>query len=202
VSAASFLSDEALRELEPLLELARSVLAAPSGPTTAASLRAALAAAPIGALSRAAEHRLAQVRPTPGRSWIGHDLLEVPAGRVSLFLLPAGAVIPLHDHPDMIVLMRVVLGRVRVISLDWVDRRALLARPSGARVLGAGDDVVDADPTDRNLHAVEALEPSAFLDVLTPDYAHDRPCTYFVAQPTNSCMSPRGLMQLRPIPSP
>jgi hypothetical protein len=194
-----FPTDEALRELEPLLELARTVLAAPAGPTTVGSLRAALAAAPIGALSRAAEQRLAHARAGPGRSWSGHDLLEVPAGRVSLFLLPAGSAIPLHDHPSMVVLMRVVLGRVRVTSLDWVDRRALLARPSGARVLDAGDEVVDADPIDRNLHAVEALEPSAFLDVVTPDYADDRPCSYFVADAANA---PPGLMQLRPIPSP
>lgn len=188
---------EVLRELESLLSLARSVLPAPAGPATLADLRAALAAAPTDAIARAAARRVSELRLTHGRDWVGHDLLETPGGRVSLFLLPAGGAIPLHDHPGMNVLMRVVLGRVRVTSLDWVDRGALLARPSTVRELGPGDDVVDADPSVRNLHAIEALEPSAFLDVLTPDYADDRPCSYYSA----TAVSP-GLVALRPMPSP
>lgn len=199
MSTARFPTADALRELAPLLELARSALASPAAPASVLALRQALAAAPIGALARAAAQHLPQVRAPGARSWVGHDLLEAPCGRVSLFLLPAGGVIPLHDHPGMTVLMRVVLGRLRVTSLDWVDRRALLARRAGAPIVGVGDDVLAADPDDRNLHAVEALEPSAFLDVLTPDYAGDRPCTYFAG---SGAPSSDDLVRLRAVPPP
>lgn len=199
MSIAPFPTPDALRELHPLLELARGVLTEPAAPASVLALRQALAAAPIGALARATAQHLPLIRAPGPRSWVGHDLLEAPGGRVSLFLLPAGGAIPLHDHPGMIVLMRVVLGRLRVTSLDWVERRALLARRAGARLVGAGDDVLAADPTDRNVHAVEALEPSAFLDVLTPDYADDRPCTYFAER---GAPSSDDLVRLRAVPPP
>lgn len=194
----SFL-DDALGELDPVLALARGALSGAVAPIDDGALRRGLAAAPTGALLRAATQRLAHLRAGPGRCWEGHDLLEAPLGRVSLFLLPAGGAIPLHDHPGMVVLMRVVLGRVRVTSLDWVERRALLARRADVSDLGASDHVLAAGPTERNLHAVEALEPSAFVDVLTPDYAGDRPCTYFVESGGGS---PDGRVRLRAVGPP
>lgn len=195
--------DDALRELEPLFELVRTAPACrgrgPRDGPGAPALRRALAAAPMGALALAAARWVGHLRLSEGRRWVGHDLLEAPGGRVSLFLLPAGGAIPLHDHPDMVVLMRVVLGRVRVTSLDRVDRRALLARPGGDRVLTPADGVLEAGPTHGNLHAIEALEASAFVDVLTPDYADDRPCTYFVQRGTPDA---DGLVGLRPVAPP
>jgi hypothetical protein len=199
VSGAPFLTPDARRELDPLVELARGALAAPAAPASVRALRQALAAAPLAALARATTQHLPPACAPGARAWISHDLLEAKGGRVNLFLLPAGGVIPLHDHPDMIVLLRVVLGRLRVTSLDWVDRRALLARRAGERLVGVGDDVLAADPTDRNVHAVEALEPSAFLDVLTPDYADERPCTYFAGA---AAASADGLVRLRAVPPP
>ena len=36
-------------------------------------------------------------------------------------------------------------------------------------------------PDLHNVHIVEALEPCAFLDIISPPYSNDRRCTYYTA---------------------
>lgn len=121
---------------------------------------------------------------------------------IGVFCFPAGATLPLHDHPEMVVLSKLLYGSVRVRSYDWVaappdnspspPRR----RKRGlARVVAA--DVVRRAPcpasvlfprSGGNLHAFTAVTPCAILDVLTPPYSedHGRPSTYFTDVPVLS----------------
>ncbi|NP_001354070.1 Plant cysteine oxidase 1 [Zea mays] len=121
---------------------------------------------------------------------------------IGVFCFPAGATLPLHDHPEMVVLSKLLYGSVRVRSYDWVaappdnspspPRR----RKRGlARVVAA--DVVRRAPcpasvlfprSGGNLHAFTAVTPCAILDVLTPPYSedHGRPSTYFTDVPVPS----------------
>ncbi|XP_062192485.1 plant cysteine oxidase 1-like [Phragmites australis] len=109
---------------------------------------------------------------------------------IGVFCFPAGATLPLHDHPEMVVLSKLLYGSVRVRSYDWVT-----APPcSGAGFRGLAR-VVAADEVWRapceasvlfprsggNLHAFTAVTPCAILDVLTPPYSEEqgRPSTYF-----------------------
>lgn len=114
--------------------------------------------------------------------------------QMGVFCFPAGATLPLHDHPEMVVLSKLLYGSVRVRSYDWVDDTAPTPPRSAARKCGLAR-VVAADEVRRapceasvlfprsggNLHAFTAVTPCAILDVLTPPYSeeHGRPSTYF-----------------------
>jgi plant cysteine oxidase len=39
---------------------------------------------------------------------------------MGVFCFPAGATLPLHDHPEMVVLSKLLYGTVRKRSYDWV----------------------------------------------------------------------------------
>ena len=47
-------------------------------------------------------------------------------------------------------------------------------------------------PNRHNVHMVEALEPCAFLDIISPPYSDDRRCTYYSA----AAASDPGIAQL------
>jgi plant cysteine oxidase len=122
--------------------------------------------------------------------------------QIGVFCFPAGATLPLHDHPEMVVLSKLLYGSVRVRSYDWVaappdnSPSPPSRRKRGlARVVAA--DVVRRAPcpasvlfprSGGNLHAFTAVTPCAILDVLTPPYSedHGRPSTYFTDVPVPS----------------
>jgi cysteamine dioxygenase len=99
-----------------------------------------------------------------------------------VFCLDAGAELPLHDHPGMTVLSRLLYGQLAVRSFDWDDAggpgaarlagEVLLSGPAPCRVLR---------PAQGNLHALHARTPAAVLDVLGPPYEPraGRGCSYF-----------------------
>jgi hypothetical protein len=95
---------------------------------------------------------------------------------VTIFPLPRGAVLPLHDHPDMTVVSKVLHGRMRVESFEWADRDASLAR-----ILGTRDVDENAEPLviAGTLHRITALTDCAFIDVFAPYYDEARPCRYY-----------------------
>ena len=114
-------------------------------------------------------------------AWTGRLLFERPNLHASLFLVPAGRELPLHDHPEMTVLLRVLAGRMEISSFDWVPDSPGLARPRPPRTVGAADRCDVLRPADGNLHRLRALEDSAFVDLFSPYYdeAAGRPCTYY-----------------------
>jgi hypothetical protein len=141
---------------------------------------------------------LAPLRTLDGR-WRGDDLAAGTHAHASLFFLPRGGAIPSHDHPGMTVLTRVISGTVRVRAWDLVEDA-----PSGAGEglasrsldvkLDARSSVLWTRPREANIHRVDALEPSAFVDLLVPWYDDERPCSYFAVEPAGA-----GLVRLRRI---
>lgn len=103
-----------------------------------------------------------------------------PAFHASVFALAEGETIPLHDHPSLDVISKVLCGRMRVRTYEWIDAASLRARDCGKVVLGPDDDALVLRKSPGTLHTVTALEPTAFLDLFAPYYDDEaRPCSYY-----------------------
>lgn len=108
---------------------------------------------------------------------------------MGVFLLKSGASIPLHDHPGMHGMLKVMYGKVRISCFDRLD--PLDATPAGALrrsvLRSTGEFTEESGPCllspDRdNLHQIDAVDgPTAFLDILAPPYDPDdgRDCHYY-----------------------
>jgi len=121
-----------------------------------------------------------------GRGGIGYqEVYSDPEMTLCIFLLRAGAVIPLHDHPRMYVFGRLLFGRMRVVSFDVEPleegQGSLLGRLRSLDTLGPVPVTYGLGPEEGNVHQLQALEDAAFFDVVTPSYDHrqQRDCTYF-----------------------
>ena len=103
-----------------------------------------------------------------------------PAFHASVFALAEGETIPLHDHPSLDVISKVLCGRMRVHTYEWIDQASLVARDCGEVVIDADDGALVLRKSPGTLHMVTAIEPTAFLDLFAPYYDDEtRPCTYY-----------------------
>ena len=103
-----------------------------------------------------------------------------PAFHASVFALAEDETIPLHDHPELDVISKVLCGRMRVKTYEWIDASSLRARDCGEMVIGAEDPALVLRQSPGTLHTVTAIEPTAFLDLFAPYYDDDaRPCSYY-----------------------
>ncbi|KAF3331204.1 putative 2-aminoethanethiol dioxygenase [Carex littledalei] len=108
---------------------------------------------------------------------------------IGIFCFPAGAKFPLHDHPNMVVLSKVLYGSVRSKSYDWVTSPCSSLKKGGLAKLVSDNRLIDArckasvlfPRSGGNLHSFYAETPCAILDVLSPPYSEDmgRPSKYY-----------------------
>ncbi|XP_078588470.1 2-aminoethanethiol dioxygenase-like [Branchiostoma floridae x Branchiostoma japonicum] len=124
---------------------------------------------------------------------------------MGIFLLKGGERIPLHDHPEMHGICRVLYGTVAIRSYNRLDpsttvqpplpefdaplppwqRNSLLPCTANGEVqLNENSEACVLEPLVGNLHEIVAVDgPAAFLDVLAPPYDHDgstdRDCHYY-----------------------
>ncbi|XP_068183146.1 2-aminoethanethiol (cysteamine) dioxygenase b [Antennarius striatus] len=115
---------------------------------------------------------------------------------MGVFLLKSGASIPLHDHPGMHGLLKVLYGKVRISCFDRLERPAGSPHQASAAALrrsvvrSTGEYTEDSGacvlyPDRDNLHQIDAVDgPTAFLDILAPPYDPDdgRDCHYYKIQ--------------------
>ena len=116
--------------------------------------------------------------PAPASSPIAcWDVLYKPAAHVAVFALPSGSCIPLHDHPGMSVFSKLLQGSLQVHSADSGGSCQLQQSSHSS------GDMWHLTPNSGNLHAFVNLghdsEPCVVLEVLTPPYSAQGPCTYY-----------------------
>ncbi|VEN44307.1 unnamed protein product [Callosobruchus maculatus] len=156
------------------------------------------------------------------------DIYEDQNITMGIFILKPGGHLPLHNHPEMYGLIKVISGKVRITSYSLntpktleVDRRSFKDDPPPALVFSrkkiltaelVSSEIVDTsskpcmlEPNDKNLHEIESVDgPAAFLDILAPPYSTlipnngPRLCSYFAVL---SQVSP-NVFKLQEIKSP
>jgi len=116
------------------------------------------------------------------------NVAETPHFQIAVFLLPKDRTLPVHDHPGMTVLSKVVAGELSVTSFT-VEKNANFKSPLPVKlqehsVKRPEDKPWVISPTIGNYHEFTAKSDCVILDVLLPPYAYpERPCNYYSAQP-------------------
>lgn len=128
-------------------------------------------------------------------------IYECHSFTIGIFCLPTSSVIPLHDHPGMTVLSKILYGSMHVKAYDWIEPPCIArrARPDNfpVRLTKMHMETVLSAPCETtvlypksggNLHCFTAVTPCAVLDVLAPPYseAAGRRCTYYRDYPYSS----------------
>uniref|UniRef100_A0A4W4G7D4 2-aminoethanethiol (cysteamine) dioxygenase a n=1 Tax=Electrophorus electricus TaxID=8005 RepID=A0A4W4G7D4_ELEEL len=131
-------------------------------------------------------------------------ICETDAFSMGVFLLKRGASIPLHDHPGMNGMLKVLYGKVKIMCLDRLEKppapgaeaEAVFDPPLSPFQKDAlslcvrrctGEFTVHSEPcalspVRDNIHQIDAVDgPAAFLDILAPPYdpAGGRDCHYY-----------------------
>ncbi|CAI8585594.1 unnamed protein product [Vicia faba] len=134
-----------------------------------------------------------------------HECDDVSIG---VFCVPAGKEFPLHDHPGMTVLSKLLYGSVYVKAYDWINFDGTKGQTIGlaGRVI---DEVMKAphEPSilfprsGGNIHSFRALTSCAILDVLSPPYSQDfgRPSTYYYDIPI-PYLNGYSMLEEKPLP--
>lgn len=125
---------------------------------------------------------------------------------IAVFVLKPGKRLPLHDHPGMFGLLKVVHGSISIKTYSLLDPKkypvpqslserlasrygktipVIPSRFEGNRICSEADECCVVSPDSKNIHEIcSESGTAAFLDILSPPYNHDspqdyRPCSYF-----------------------
>ncbi|XP_050430282.1 2-aminoethanethiol dioxygenase [Adelges cooleyi] len=112
---------------------------------------------------------------------------------IGIFVLRNGAKIPLHDHPCMYGVLKVIHGKVRIQSYtpkkkdySQLNECIISAVKMAPIIIGESDEPCVLCPVEGNIHQVDTVDgPAAFVDILAPPYRTDIPdvgkryCRYF-----------------------
>lgn len=136
------------------------------------------------------------------------EVYECPHFSVGIFLIKPNQSMPLHDHPGMHGIMKVLFGSMSVTSYskptengDIANSKTFMTRLLSTQILTPDTPPCCLHPYEGNIHEIKATsEPVAFLDILAPPYnpSEGRDCTYFYREAASESSSSDGSIFLRP----
>lgn len=123
----------------------------------------------------------------PGRTTRYISIYEDDLVQVCMFILPFGGVLPLHDHPQMIVISKVLFGKAHISSFNTCDLKdsfpLVTVEKCEDGILDAFSDAAILAPDSGNIHQISSVEddPCVIFDVLLPPYNSvlSRNCSYY-----------------------
>ncbi|PSN50528.1 2-aminoethanethiol dioxygenase [Blattella germanica] len=149
-------------------------------------------------------------------------IYEDPYVSIGIFVLRPGEKLPLHDHPQMYGILKVIAGTVKVQSYSIVNNLPLAGKvlylvgdktPHRLSAIKFPPVTVNENstacyltPEEQNLHEISSVDgAAAFLDILAPPYdANDagaeQTCHYFKEEKPNGLSE--GEVTLLTIPTP
>lgn len=107
------------------------------------------------------------------------NILEKKGLRITIYMLPVGETIKLHNHPAMLVVSYVIQGRLEATLYSPTGSPGLYNKET-SRLESESLSYIDGLRTNhKNLHEFRAVEDTYFIDILFPDYDDKRECTFF-----------------------
>ena len=130
-------------------------------------------------------------------------LHERPELCLCVFGLGRGTGLPLHDHPGMLAMTKVLQGRLKFKFADLTKRER--DNVFSYQVVSVGEvsapGVLALTPAMSNLHQFVAMENTVMLDVFMPNYSPIRDVTYFLEISENQVYGLKSaLLQFREVP--
>ena len=120
---------------------------------------------------------------------------------IQVFVIPKGKQLPLHDHPNMVVLSKVISGVLSVQSFSPKRIGGVTAAGEASLILSTTRTAADGawllTPQEGNVHELKAEGTTIVLDVLMPPYMEpDRPCNFYRS------VESAGAWMLEEVPAP
>lgn len=130
------------------------------------------------------------------------DIFENKDITIAIFVLKHGVTLPMHDHPGMHGLLKVISGIVELNSYSMRTKNdhviksneEITAIKHRSISLNSNSSACILTPSEKNLHEIKCIQgPAAFLDILSPPYDVDefgkgpRPCTFFKIVKSKLC---------------
>lgn len=122
------------------------------------------------------------------------NIIESAHITVSIFIVRKGMKLPLHDHPGMTGIIKVLYGSLKITSYKAAKGCLSLAEHSSLSTIPVSKlpDVVLTpasgcqvlNPHQGNFHAVHSVdEDAAMFDILAPPYDETRECNFYREYP-------------------
>lgn len=94
---------------------------------------------------------------------------------MSIFVLNDSYKMPLHDHPNMFGMLKVISGKLKIQSYTRIPSKAgeVLVKAENAKIISESSEAAVLLPDSGNYHELTALDgrPAAFYDILSPPYS-------------------------------